>query len=63
MSLIDEYFEYQDKFESKYGINTIVLMEVGSFFEIYGTDDEELNKGRIREICEITALTLSLIHI
>ena len=26
MSLIDEYFEYQDKFEGKYGINTIVLM-------------------------------------
>ena len=23
MSLIDEYFEYQDKFESKYGNNTI----------------------------------------
>ena len=37
MSLIDEYFDYQDKFEAKYGINTIVLMEVGSFFEIYGT--------------------------
>ena len=59
MSLIDEYFEYQDKFEGKYGINTIVLMEVGSFFEIYGTDNEELNKGRTREICEITALTKS----
>lgn len=59
MSLIDEYFEYQDKFESKYGTNTIVLMEVGSFFEIYGTDDDKLNKGRIREICEITALTMS----
>ena len=44
MSLIDEYFEYQDKFELKYGENTIILMEVGSFFEIYGTDDEESNK-------------------
>ena len=59
MSLIDEYFDYQDKFEAKYGINTIVLMEVGSFFEIYGTDDVSDNKGRIREICEVTALTMS----
>ena len=59
MSLIDEYFDYQDRFEQKYGENTIVLMEVGSFFEIYGTDDIDTNKGRIREICEVTALTMS----
>ena len=59
MSLIDEYFDYQDNFEKKYGTNTIVLMEVGSFFEVYGTDDVENNKGRIREICEVTALTMS----
>ena len=59
MSLIDEYFDYQDRFEQKYGENTIVLMEVGSFFEVYGTDDIGSNKGRIREICEVTALTMS----
>ena len=59
MSLMDEYFDYQDSFQSKYGDNTIVLMEVGSFFEIYGTDDEKDNKGKIRDICELTSLTMS----
>ena len=56
---MDEYFDYQDSFQSKYGDNTIVLMEVGSFFEIYGTDDEKDNKGKIRDICELTSLTMS----
>ena len=56
---MDEYFDYQDSFQNKYGDNTIVLMEVGSFFEIYGTDDEKDNKGKIRDICELTSLTMS----
>ena len=36
MTIIDEYFEYQEKYEKIYGEKTIVLMEVGGFFEIYG---------------------------
>lgn len=36
MTLIDDYLELQEKYEKKYGAKTIVLMEVGSFFEIYG---------------------------
>ena len=34
--LIDDYFKHQIRFEKKYGEKTIVLMEVGSFFEFYG---------------------------
>ena len=39
--LIDDYLEYQSKYEEKYGSNTIVLMEVGHFFEFYGIDNEK----------------------
>ena len=34
--IIHEYFEYQDKYEQKFGKRTIFLMEIGSFLEYYG---------------------------
>jgi len=34
-SLIQEYYEYQKFYEDKYGENTIVLIEIGSFYEAY----------------------------
>jgi DNA mismatch repair protein MutS len=63
MTLIDDYLELQEKYEKKYGERTIVLMEVGGFFEIYGIvyDEKENrpNKGRIYEISELTNLNVS----
>lgn len=35
LSLIEEYLEYQNIYQKKYGKDTIVFMEVGSFYEIY----------------------------
>jgi len=34
-SIYDEYFEYDSTYKTKYGYKTCVLLEVGSFFEIY----------------------------
>lgn len=34
-SIYDEYFEYDITYKTKYGNKTCVLLEVGSFFEIY----------------------------
>ena len=59
MTLIDDYLEMQEKYEEKYGEKTIILMEVGSFFEVYGINNETTNKGRIYEISEITTLNIS----
>ena len=36
MALIKEYFEKAKFYEDEYGKNTILLMQVGSFFEVYG---------------------------
>jgi len=58
-SLIEIYFELQQKFEEKYGVNTVVIMEVGSFYEVYGVDNEELKIGKPKEIAEILNLQLT----
>ena len=44
-SLITEYLDLQEKYQKKWGEKTIVLMEVGSFFEIYGVVNENEKKG------------------
>jgi len=36
MALIKEYFDLTRKYQEEYGENTILLMQVGSFFEVYG---------------------------
>ena len=38
-TIVDDYLDYQEKYQKKYGEKTIVLMEVGSFFEIYGVNN------------------------
>ena len=35
MTLVKEYLEYTKKYKALYGNNTLVLMQVGSFFECY----------------------------
>lgn len=59
MTLIDDYFVLQEKYEKKYGEKTIVLMECGQFFEIYGIKNDLEKKGRIYEISDITNLSVS----
>ena len=39
-NIVEEYIHYYDKYVSTFGINTIILMQVGSFHEAYSTDDE-----------------------
>lgn len=41
MTLISDYFYLVKKYENKYGTKTIVLMQVGAFFEVYGLRDNE----------------------
>ncbi len=58
-SLIEVYFDLQREFEIKYGPNTVVIIEVGSFYEVYGVDNEELKIGKPKEIAEILNLQLT----
>ena len=36
--IYDEYIQYCIDYEKKYGKETVILMEVGGFFELYGVD-------------------------
>lgn len=37
-SILGDYFKYQQEYESKYGEKTVVLIQIGSFYEIYEYD-------------------------
>lgn len=62
MSLITEYFELTKRFQEEYGENTILLMQVGAFFEVYGICDKECNvitSSKITcfsQICELNVV-------
>ena len=43
--ILKEYLKYHDENIKKYGENTVVLMQVGSFYEIYSVQNETLNLG------------------
>jgi len=60
MTMHDEYFEYCETYTKKYGPNTIVLIECGSFFEIYAVINEKETIGpNIQQICDILNIQLS----
>ena len=41
MTIIDEYLNLTTKYKKEYGDNTLVLLQVGSFFECYALIDKE----------------------
>jgi len=45
MALIKEYFTLTKKYTAEYGDNTIVLLQVGAFFEVYGQVITEAGSG------------------
>ena len=50
--LIDDYIEYCEKYKLIYGDKTVILMQVGSFFEFYGIPEK--NQGvNVDDICNI----------
>ncbi|MBT6334510.1 MAG: DNA mismatch repair protein, partial [Candidatus Magasanikbacteria bacterium] len=58
-SLLEAYLELHTHFETVYGPNTLLLMEVGSFFEIYGVDNDKETIGKPREIADILNIQLT----
>jgi DNA mismatch repair protein MutS len=58
-SIYTDYFTLSKEYQSKYGENTILLMQVGAFFEIYGLKNIETNEishSKITEIAQICQL-------
>uniref|UniRef100_A0A6C0HCL3 DNA mismatch repair proteins mutS family domain-containing protein n=1 Tax=viral metagenome TaxID=1070528 RepID=A0A6C0HCL3_9ZZZZ len=62
MALVKEYFELTKKYQSEYGKNTVVLMQVGAFFEVYGLQDKttgELSGSEIAEFSRVCDLNIA----
>lgn len=60
-SMFSQYLAWYQRFRTKYGSNTAVLMQVGKFFEIYDRLDLTTNSTHtnIREIADLCSLNLS----
>jgi len=61
MSLIKEYFELTKKYQDEYGENTILLMQIGAFFEVYGINDKSSQttvSSKIKEFSQICELNI-----
>jgi len=57
--LTETYFELQRHFEAKYGGDTVVFMEVGTFFEVYEVNNDELQVGKAKEMAELLNIQLT----
>lgn len=58
-SLIEQYLDIQRLSEERFGKNAVVIMEIGSFFEIYGVDNDNECVGKPKEIAELLNLQLT----
>jgi DNA mismatch repair protein MutS len=47
MGIVTEYLKYQEEYQEKYGEKTVVVMEVGSFYEVYEYDPERNEEQEI----------------
>jgi DNA mismatch repair protein MutS len=57
--LTEIYFELQEHFEKKYGKNALVLMEIGTFFEVYEVNNSTQKIGKAKEISELLNIQLT----
>ena len=57
----DTYFEYCETYKAKYGLKCLVLIECGSFFELYAVDNEHDKQGPhdIYRVCDLCNFQLS----
>lgn len=61
-TLTDEYFRLSREYVNKYGNKTILLMQVGSFFECYSKTDSNggISDANMREFCTVCDLNTSI---
>jgi len=50
MSITEQYIHYYNKYKKQYGIKSLILMQVGSFYEMYSTETEGPNLKEIGDL-------------
>ena len=53
-SITAEYFQITKEYQQKYGKNTILLMQVGAFFEVYGLKNQQTGEVKYSEIMDFS---------
>lgn len=62
LRLIDDYFIKTEELKAKYGEKSVVLMQVGSFFEVYGYKNNttgDIYGSCVKEVSEICGIKIS----
>ena len=57
--LTQTYFDLQRYFEEKYGEDTVVFMEIGTFYEVYEVNNDDEQIGKAKEIAELLNIQLT----
>ena len=57
--LTELYFELQIHFEKKYGKDALIFIEIGTFFEVYEVNNDEMKVGKAKEIAELLNIQLT----
>jgi DNA mismatch repair protein MutS len=52
-TLINEYLQLSAQYTSKYGARTILLMQVGAFFEMYGLKKADSSLNDVCQVCQL----------
>ena len=57
--LTEVYFKLQEHFEEKYGKNTVIFMEIGTFVEVYEVNNDDMQIGKAKEMAELLNIQLT----
>ncbi len=58
-SVVSEYLKIFYEYSELYGDDTVVLMQVGSFYEMYGIDNDEEKVGNVQEVSRLLNVVLT----
>ncbi len=56
VGLVKEYFTLLARYQKEYGANTILLMQVGSFFEVYAVESNLSNIHLFSQLCDLNVV-------
>jgi hypothetical protein len=60
--MFEIYKNYLDSHIEKYGEKTIVLIEMGSFYELYGVDNQIEKIGQVKKVSELLNIHITSRH-
>ena len=55
MTIIDYYLDLQREYSIKYGTKTLIIIEVGSFYEMYGIRENDI----LQEVSQLLNIVLT----